>query len=198
MMERVYPRVHGGTRLCRGDVAFRHGLSPRARGNPALPCMDWSRSRSIPACTGEPWRWPLGTRRPSVYPRVHGGTADGYSGRTGETGLSPRARGNQPRRYRHDAGSGSIPACTGEPAWLVVVGSIRPVYPRVHGGTQRWRLVVVRWAGLSPRARGNPIHSPGSPTVSRSIPACTGEPDGGLFVLDVGTLYPRVHGGTGA
>ena len=56
-MAKVYPRVHGGTERERDIVTDATGLSPRARGN-HRPCSGEShRGRSIPACTGEPWRW---------------------------------------------------------------------------------------------------------------------------------------------
>ena len=51
-------------------------------------------------------------------------------------------------------------------------------------------------AGLSPRVRGNPEDPP--PAVARggSIPACAGEPGGGLGGVATKGVYPRVCGGT--
>ena len=50
----VYPRVYGGTRGVCGHRARRGGLSPRVRGNLTQSHPRADRSRSIPACTGEP------------------------------------------------------------------------------------------------------------------------------------------------
>ena len=89
----VYPRVCGGT----GEEPMnrRHlmGLSPRVRGNHELLFTEQWRLRSIPACAGEPQRpLPL-VRRPTVYPRVCGGTFDKRRRREDEDGVYPRVCG---------------------------------------------------------------------------------------------------------
>ena len=112
----VYPRVYGGTFtavLARLPV---RGLSPRVRGNPTSTYGGILKSGSIPACTGEPsgpGSWMARTR---VYPRVYGGTGCSFLLVVGYRGLSPRVRGNLPRWSGAAWRSGSIPACTGEPA----------------------------------------------------------------------------------
>ena len=131
----VYPRVCGGTQVCPlASLRFR-GLSPRVRGNqrPGLPKS--TNTRSIPACAGEPPPQTPAARGKGVYPRVCGGTAAvgvcvGYT-----RGLSPRVRGNRVGDAIPGPGSGSIPACAGEP--LCACGRYCPakVYPRVCGGT---------------------------------------------------------------
>ena len=64
------------------------------------------------------------------------------------------------------------------------------------GGTARSRLVSVRSAGLSPRVRGNRSGLPTYCSMTRSIPACAGEPDSGLARAPAYRVYPRVCGGT--
>ena len=132
----VYPRVCGGTHRVGGIDVSHHGLSPRVRGNPALPPVGAGRRRSIPACAGEPIPrdWQRGSA--AVYPRVCGGTyADRYT--DGDfAGLSPRVRGNPSRLAQPTASAGSIPACAGEPCRLTDCRA--------------------RTGGLSPRVRGNP------------------------------------------
>ena len=90
----------------------------------------------------------------------------------------------------------SIPACTGEPSppegpfWVV------GVYPRVYGGTRcciMWRGLTI---GLSPRVRGNRRAGHKLDELSRSIPACTGEPTPEAISVQCTTVYPRVYGGT--
>ena len=50
----VYPRVCGGTILQGALLLPALGLSPRVRGNPESRVSWRKRSRSIPACAGEP------------------------------------------------------------------------------------------------------------------------------------------------
>ena len=91
---RVYPRVWGGTFWAAVCAAPWLGLSPRVRGN-RLPASHAAvRSRSIPACAGEP-RCATGCSPTStVYPRVCGGTRRTPALARHARGLSPRVRGN--------------------------------------------------------------------------------------------------------
>ena len=52
--QRVYPRERGGTGRRLGLDAAAEGLSPRTRGNPAVPAVVQLESGSIPANAGEP------------------------------------------------------------------------------------------------------------------------------------------------
>ena len=92
--KRVYPRVCGGTTAPRRRRGVVTGLSPRVRGNQAVPPLSTVCVRSIPACAGEPrpGRGPPGSR--TVYPRVCGGTLRKNLAQRENTGLSPRVRGN--------------------------------------------------------------------------------------------------------
>ena len=90
----VYPRVHGGTRICSRFVIEGSGLSPRTRGNLAKFCAGLFGPRSIPAYTGEPSSANSKATLGRVYPRVHGGTRGAVGGVAAERGLSPRTRGN--------------------------------------------------------------------------------------------------------
>ena len=73
-LAQVYPRVCGGTRKLCAAAVKPHGLSPRVRGNRVIDGSHALHSRSIPACAGEPRRAGHATPRPTVYPRVCGGT----------------------------------------------------------------------------------------------------------------------------
>ena len=73
-IDRVYPRVCGGTTVSCDAVFFIRGLSPRVRGNPNSGYGCHTSSRSIPACAGEPLCAWLLRPRYWVYPRVCGGT----------------------------------------------------------------------------------------------------------------------------
>ena len=91
-------------------------------------------------------------------------------------GLSPRVRGNRPRRRPVRTQGRSIPACAGEPAEAPAAEPLYEVYPRVCGGTP------------------SSISAP--PPRLRSIPACAGEPERGSHAYLVDRVYPRVCGGT--
>ncbi len=105
-------------------------------------------------------------------------------------------RGNLREKARMPAPCGSIPACAGEPESGDQGRYAEEVYPRVCGGTRERRSGPLCRGGLSPRVRGN-RHSSGMRwPVSRSIPACAGEPRGGRAVRRDDQVYPRVCGGT--
>ena len=203
---RVFPRVRAGRSIpaCAGEP-------PCSRSSYLCP------ERSIPACAGEPMpHHACAQACPWVYPRVCGGTgrASGQSG----CGLSPRVRGNRDGDSNDSVMDGSIPACAGEP-WLALSGvrgsrSIpacagepdlfgnqlflcSQVYPRVCGGTDPYERLV-RSPGVYPRVCGGTCNAkaPDSVTVTRSIPACAGEPTCLPAPRAPGRVYPRVCGGT--
>ena len=193
---RVYPRVCGGTGHSTSQAQRCAGLSPRVRGNHALPRPGLEQQGSIPACAGEPPAVDRHSRRSGVYPRVCGGTNPkgyaplvyrGLSPRVRGTdaslaalssngGLSPRVRGNHEPAAGQGSGYRSIPACAGEPCVTDVAPLTTAVYPRVCGGTHAccptWRALL------------------------RSIPACAGEPHGPPDSRGSPWVYPRVCGGT--
>ena len=173
-----------------------HGLSPRVRGNPRRLLPVPPPARSIPACAGEPRREARPPGRLGVYPRVCGGTLQCRGYGRGDSGLSPRVRGNPvpPRaagRFRR-----SIPACAGEPRIGIIPRQLCEVYPRVCGGTDRGSVRGRRIQGLSPRVRGNLIPTGKLPRTGRSIPACAGEPATSTVLRGGSAVYPRVCGGT--
>ena len=172
------------------------GLSPRVRGNLYPNRVYRNPHRSIPACTGEPNLNASKTNAGTVYPRVYGGTrALGYEIEQGE-GLSPHVRGNQPGSNHNNLRYGSIPACTGEPATLLLLTAPHRVYPRVYGGTTYTSFTLTYFIGLSPRVRGNLSVVTVFITSFGSIPACTGEPSFGPAKPIPTRVYPRVYGGT--
>ena len=69
----------------------------------------------------------------AVYPRVYGESMPMRRGIRRSAGLSPRVRGIHRRHGRLGRGTGSIPACTGNPLDLVTAIGLPWVYPRVYG-----------------------------------------------------------------
>ena len=120
----------------------------------------------------------------------------GMRQRVGNTGLSPRVRGNHISPRCAFTCCRSIPACAGEPHPYPGILSGKQVYPRVCGGTLLLADGGKALDGLSPRVRGNP--APGSSMAGhiRSIPACAGEPPDGKLPDTLRRVYPRVCGGT--
>ena len=191
----VYPRVCGGTpprAWCRG---VKRGLSPRVRGNQCPPLAPRLRTRSIPACAGEPGATRRLSARWEVYPRVCGGTRSCSSPCTPSPGLSPRVRGNHHGQLADEAAQGSIPACAGEPSGGICAVVICAVYPRVCGGTRAKVRPAFNRISLSPRVRGNPVAQSGlyhpEPVYPRVCGGTIRGPDGNGWWLG---LSPRVRG----
>ena len=191
----VYPRVCGGTSSSlrvRGQVL---GLSPRVRGNQSRSPRQASCPGSIPACAGEPRRRPPRPSGRRVYPRVCGGTAMPGRGLGQAQGLSPRVRGNQAGGVVAFAGTGSIPACAGEPMARIAFLIMVRVYPRVCGGTLRRRSKLCRVMGLSPRVRGNRSWRQHSMARNRVYPrVCGGTCESDCVSKYLVGLSPRVRG----
>ena len=91
---------------------------------------------------------------------------------------------------------GSIPACAGEPATMAVGCWAGRVYPRVCGGTSGQQVMALMEYGLSPRVRGNLAGYNRKTVITRSIPACAGEPKRNYGHVRCTEVYPRVCGGT--
>ena len=194
----VYPRACGGTLRNRRPALHWSGLSPRVRGNHAGRVPSRWRKRSIPARAGEPQRWLARGSWRTVYPRACGGTTANSGGWPGIAGLSPRVRGNQARRVRGEAAYRSIPARAGEPASVALTSALKKVYPRACGGTGVKHPIHVPMMGLSPRVRGNLVHSDYIFSNWWSIPARAGEPQRSGAGFSLQEVYPRACGGTGA
>ena len=186
----------GGTRAGFALTVAHQGLSPRVRGNHHEDLTDRERTRSIPACAGEPHANARIAHLVMVYPRVCGGTNAGLAHPPPPEGLSPRVRGNRCFERPPRPSKRSIPACAGEPPLRRLIASAMRVYPRVCGGTTSKPAGTVRFGGLSPRVRGNPPPCGGAVVGGGSIPACAGEPRA-IPTTDVPSrVYPRVCGGT--
>ena len=115
-----------------------------------------------------------------------------------DAGLSPRVRGNHGLTMQGWEPDRSIPACAGEPHLALVVAGSHRVYPRVCGGTRPYLDDNELGMGLSPRVRGNRSARADHKALSRSIPACAGEPRETGHLTLLGRVYPRVCGGTRA
>ena len=172
------------------------GLSPRGRGNPTDSRRRPRGARSIPAWAGEPVRDNSQLQARGVYPRVGGGTPQVKLPVPLAIGLSPRGRGNLSPSYPGISCQGSIPAWAGEPCGRDWRDMVRPVYPRVGGGTYSIGPLPWMGRGLSPRGRGNHRPVPCARWSAGSIPAWAGEPPWPKPTPSASAVYPRVGGGT--
>ena len=85
-LQRVYPRVGGGTRISLCPFRRIPGSIPAWAGEPsAIPYADGTAQRSIPAWAGEPFAGTgihaiagVGMHGRRVYPRVGGGTCHSW------------------------------------------------------------------------------------------------------------------------
>ena len=111
-------------------------------------------------------------------------------------GLSPRVRGNPTPQSGFSSGPRSIPACAGKPIHRNTACQIPEVYPRVCGETKSATKSAIRYAGLSPRVRGNQTGQAHRPGEAGSIPACAGKPIAESVTKPVAGVYPRVCGET--
>ena len=150
----------------------------------------------IPAQAGEPAmsEWVRIDER--AYPRAGGGTR-GASGpvRTTE-GLSPRRRGNRTASPPRVLRQGPIPAQAGEPCRGFRGGDWPRAYPRAGGGTLFTLGIMRSCRGLSPRRRGNRLHTGMNSAREGPIPAQAGEPVERTPGNPSVRAYPRAGGGT--
>ena len=190
----VYPRVYGERQKPRARPCRKNGLSPRIRGTVIWAAHRMSRSRFIPAYTGNgetrPTFWP----RRTVYPRVYGERGAVALFRNFPHGLSPRIRGTVFRFWTLTCPQRFIPAYTGNGTANHLTFAFMAVYPRVYG--ERSTHQIAGWApcGLSPRIRGTDHRGRNHRRRHRFIPAYTGNGAAcGCHTAPM-PVYPRVYG----
>ena len=130
---------------------------------------------SIPACAGEPARWPRFARSRGVYPRVCGERRLCQVLPCRSYGSSPRVRGTgltaergRDRFIPARAGNRFIPARAGNGARLSTRIRQSTVHPRACGERKLVAVCSSCMAGSSPRVRGT------APCLCRFIPARAG------------------------
>ena len=185
----------GGASTGRSFFTAGRGRSPRVRGSRLGRAQVRAPSGSIPACAGEPNRSRPAHVVKGVDPRVCGGAVQHDQTVLSGSGRSPRVRGSLRSGSRDLRGTGSIPACAGEPPTSARCCGRIGVDPRVCGGAvaaATWRLLR---GGRSPRVRGSQVGHSGLHVRIGSIPACAGEPGQGAPRGRPSGVDPRVCGG---
>ena len=194
--DKVYPRVGGETDEAAHDAENAAGLSPRGRGNRAVPDQIDFAYGSIPAWAGKPYAATPACPPLAVYPRVGGETVVLRKCLSTQDGLSPRGRGNRLQLCVALIADGSIPAWAGKPERTSSIERKVEVYPRVGGETGAIVGQIQSDQGLSPRGRGNRFFSCAFVSSFRSIPAWAGKPRSCVVGLHGDEVYPRVGGET--
>jgi len=172
---RAYPRGRGGNAIGDRCIVDHGGLSPRARGKPAVAPRQAKRDGPIPAGAGETFARSMCFGIGGAYPRGRGGNRAACYRLARLAGLSPRARGKRIRDLTMDSSGGPIPAGAGETTALIAMPSSRRAYPRGRGGNMAAIVLPSRSRGLSPRARGKPRRASRQTRSCGPIPAGAGE-----------------------
>ena len=195
ILPRVYPRVCGGASSRGREPGHRLGLSPRVRGSLVKGAGTRASAGSIPACAGSRGQPERSESNLGSIPACAGGAWPASIPHVLGAGLSPRVRGSRTTGQWAQVRCRSIPACAGEPRRHRLPRQSSRVYPRVCGGAAYLHDVIEDTPGLSPRVRGSPARPISRRPLSRSIPACAGEPNAGTMGTARLGVYPRVCGG---
>ena len=195
-VNKVHPRVCGGSAVDRAIARGEPGTSPRVRGKLDDQGVWVATGRYIPACAGEANRGSARQPPDGVHPRVCGGSRNRVGVVWDKEGTSPRVRGKRAGDLRRVRRYGYIPACAGE-AWICCSPATTPrVHPRVCGGSSRSLRDHRHAKGTSPRVRGKQRHVRGGILDPGYIPACAGEAVARLDGAIVAGVHPRVCGGS--
>ncbi|SQK67819.1 Domain of uncharacterised function (DUF2825) [Escherichia coli] len=150
--------------------------------------------RFIPAGAGNTAPLKICTKAIAVYPRWRGEHKIHIDKHRVCIGLSPLARGtlyyNRWTRY----GARFIPAGAGNTNMGSAVNEIKTVYPRWRGEHRRGLTSRPSQTGLSPLARGTPVHIRFLVARSRFIPAGAGNTDQIPVPQSTPSVYPRWRG----
>ena len=190
----VYPRWRGEHWQNKHRGTRGAGLSPLARGTLDQAVLFFQRRRFIPAGAGNTKFILINTAFVSVYPRWRGEHFTTIGGHATAHGLSPLARGTQIWGAPLMKSKRFIPAGAGNTAADSRAGHHRPVYPRWRGEHQLSDVSLAWRHGLSPLARGTPVHIRFLVARSRFIPAGAGNTDQIPVPQSTPSVYPRWRG----
>ncbi len=190
----VYPRWRGEHSASLMPIIGLGGLSPLARGTRRQRIVRLPLHRFIPAGAGNTKFILINTAFVSVYPRWRGEHFTTIGGHATAHGLSPLARGTQIWGAPLMKSKRFIPAGAGNTAADSRAGHHRPVYPRWRGEHQLSDVSLAWRHGLSPLARGTPVHIRFLVARSRFIPAGAGNTDQIPVPQSTPSVYPRWRG----
>ena len=176
------------------DNGLYGGLSPLARGTLVWFQLPHGTPRFIPAGAGNTINRSRRIILPPVYPRWRGEHTITSVKAWSRIGLSPLARGTLTEVMVETQNFRFIPAGAGNTAADSRAGHHRPVYPRWRGEHQLSDVSLAWRHGLSPLARGTPVHIRFLVARSRFIPAGAGNTDQIPVPQSTPSVYPRWRG----
>ena len=191
----VYPRSRGEHDEHHCPAQDRPGLSPLARGTPALDVSNGNGSRFIPARAGNTQLPRYRGFHEPVYPRSRGEHLHCRYRASPASGLSPLARGTPALCSATVLQLRFIPARAGNTPEPNPETGLYPVYPRSRGEHGRNYDKLTIWCGLSPLARGTLELMLPSTIRSPVYPRSRGEHHHGLHLaIDALGLSPLARG----
>ena len=190
----VYPRWRGEHTITSVSVPRASGDKPILDHAFTEVMVETQNFRFIPAGAGNTKFILINTAFVSVYPRWRGEHFTTIGGHATAHGLSPLARGTQIWGAPLMKSKRFIPAGAGNTAADSRAGHHRPVYPRWRGEHQLSDVSLAWRHGLSPLARGTPVHIRFLVARSRFIPAGAGNTDQIPVPQSTPSVYPRWRG----
>ena len=190
----VYPRWRGEHSASLMPIIGLGGLSPLARGTRRQRIVRLPLHRFIPAGAGNTSTLSITTDREPVYPRWRGEHPNGSALSYPQIGLSPLARGTQSDAIDALIDARFIPAGAGNTEGAEEYRIQNAVYPRWRGEHQLSDVSLAWRHGLSPLARGTPVHIRFLVARSRFIPAGAGNTDQIPVPQSTPSVYPRWRG----
>ncbi len=171
-----------------------HGLSPLARGIPALTPLGIGNIRFIPAGAGNTPVAALISAADTVYPRWRGEYIIYQPRFIIRGGLSPLARGTRGLGFVDTADPRFIPAGAGNTKTFSLTYPHAPVYPRWRGEHRVLDKDSGMIGGLSPLARGTQHGIGACRPGGRFIPAGAGNTEERSGATCGVPVYPRWRG----
>ncbi len=147
--------------------------------------------RFIPAGAGNTAPLKICTKAIAVYPRWRGEHYFCNAQRYSRIGLSPLARGTLAKQTSGYAWCRFIPAGAGNTKFILINTAFVSVYPRWRGEHFTTIGGHATAHGLSPLARGTPVHIRFLVARSRFIPAGAGNTDQIPVPQSTPSVYPR-------
>ena len=170
----VHPRACGEHDVENAGGRGNIGSSPRLRGTHKFVLWSWGNPRFIPAPAGNtvmPGAPPLAG---SVHPRACGEHFNCFFSSLFRAGSSPRLRGTLASDEPVGEFFRFIPAPAGNTAWCNTDCRTLAVHPRACGEHWKAKGRQHELSGSSPRLRGTPMALFTISSISRFIPAPTG------------------------
>ena len=194
MMFRFIPACAGNASTERLAESVYCGSSPHARGTLSWKQGNLSVFRFIPACAGNARRERGLRLGEPVHPRMRGERLAAVTCWALQNGSSPHARGTLQTVRICPAENRFIPACAGNANYRRSGGRHSAVHPRMRGERTAADILLHRFDGSSPHARGTHDRLWPTRVHGRFIPACAGNAATTTRGVRLPPVHPRMRG----